>query len=292
MAQQLVEWVEQFCLFQRKQRGKTEGGVKTYRWNLEQFLSFVRRREGRLARAGDLTPETVQAWMDEMASADLSLSTMRARQSTVSSLCTWLVKRNVLSTNPVLQLDRPPQRREAPKQVPGPAIMDALVQAARARRRPRDVAIFLILRYTGMPPIRPRSRYPPKSARRRLITSSAFSPERSPDGLPLAAIFAASALSHSASSLRTCLHGSNWSAASRERTPSVIVQSLPISGPKLRQCIVLLCRILRVGRALPIAAACERSNEAVDWRSRSRWDTAVPSLSRSLSRPDQRDEQI
>jgi len=102
MAQQLVEWVEQFCLFQRKQRGKTEGGVKTYRWNLEQFLSFVRRREGRLARAGDLTPETVQAWMDEMASADLSLSTMRARQSTVSSLCTWLVKRNVLSTNPVL----------------------------------------------------------------------------------------------------------------------------------------------------------------------------------------------
>jgi site-specific recombinase XerD len=150
MAQQLVEWVEQFCLFQRKQRGKTEGGVKTYRWNLEQFLSFVRRREGRLARAGDLTPETVQAWMDEMASADLSLSTMRARQSTVSSLCTWLVKRNVLSTNPVLQLDRPPQRREAPKQVPGPAIMDALVQAARARRRPRDVAIFLILRYTGM----------------------------------------------------------------------------------------------------------------------------------------------
>ena len=150
MAQQLVEWVEQFCLFQRKQRGKTEGGVKTYRWNLEQFLSFVRCREGRLARAGDLTPETVQAWMDEMASADLSLSTMRARQSTVSSLCTWLVKRNVLSTNPVLQLDRPPQRREAPKQVPGPAIMDALVQAARSRRRPRDVAIFLILRYTGM----------------------------------------------------------------------------------------------------------------------------------------------
>ena len=64
MAQQLVEWVEQFCLFQRKQRGKTEGGVKTYRWNLEQFLSFVRRREGRLARAGDLTPERFKpGWM-------------------------------------------------------------------------------------------------------------------------------------------------------------------------------------------------------------------------------------
>src|SRR3989454_12046298 len=28
--------------------------------------------------------------------------------------------------------------------------MDALVEAAKARRRPRDVAIFLILRYTGM----------------------------------------------------------------------------------------------------------------------------------------------
>jgi hypothetical protein len=28
-------------------------------------------------------------------------------------------------------------------------MMDALVEAAKARRRPRDVAIFMILRYTG-----------------------------------------------------------------------------------------------------------------------------------------------
>lgn len=50
MAQQLIELVEQFCIYQRKQRGRTEGGVKTYRWNLEQFLVFVTAREGRLAR--------------------------------------------------------------------------------------------------------------------------------------------------------------------------------------------------------------------------------------------------
>ena len=31
MAQQLTDLVEQFCNFQRKQRGKTEGGVRTYR---------------------------------------------------------------------------------------------------------------------------------------------------------------------------------------------------------------------------------------------------------------------
>ena len=41
MTQPLTDLVEQFCNFQRKQRGKTEGGVKTYRWNLEQFLVFV-----------------------------------------------------------------------------------------------------------------------------------------------------------------------------------------------------------------------------------------------------------
>jgi hypothetical protein len=48
MTQPLTELVEQFCNFQRKQRGKTEGGVKTYRWNLEQFLVFVRSRDGQL----------------------------------------------------------------------------------------------------------------------------------------------------------------------------------------------------------------------------------------------------
>jgi integrase/recombinase XerC len=150
MAQQLTDLVEQFCSFQRKQRGKTDGGVRTYRWNLEQFLIFVRNRFGRLARAKDLAPSTIQAWMDDMAGTDLALSTMRARQSTLSSFCGWLVKRDVLPANPVAKLERPPHHREPPTQVPSSSIMDALVEAAKARRRPRDIAILLILRYAGM----------------------------------------------------------------------------------------------------------------------------------------------
>jgi site-specific recombinase XerD len=150
MTQQLTELVESFCNYQRKQCGKTEGGVRTYRWNLEQFLNFIRNREGRAARVTDLKANTIQAWMDDMAAADLALSTMRVRQSTLSSLCAWLVKRQIIVANPVAQVDRPPHRREAPRQVPGPSIMDGLVEAAKQRRRPRDVAIFLVLRYTGM----------------------------------------------------------------------------------------------------------------------------------------------
>jgi hypothetical protein len=42
-----IDLVEQLCTFQRKQRGKTEGGVKTYRWNLGQCLEFVAGRRGR-----------------------------------------------------------------------------------------------------------------------------------------------------------------------------------------------------------------------------------------------------
>lgn len=149
MAQQLTDLVEQFCNFQRKQRGKTEGGVRTYRWILEQFLIFIRSRHGRLARVTDLTSPMIQTWMDDMAGADLALSTMRVRQSALSSFCAWLVKRDMLIANPIDKLERPPHRPEPPKQVPGPSIM-ALVEAAKTRRRPRDVAIFLIFRYTGM----------------------------------------------------------------------------------------------------------------------------------------------
>lgn len=145
----LVDLVEQFCTYLRKQRGRTTGGVQTYRWNLEQFLVFVRARTGRLARVGDLTRPTVQAWLDDMAAADLGLNTLRCRLSTLSSLGAWLVKREVLPTNPVLQIDRPPRQDSTPA-VPTPALMDALVAAARARGRPRDLAVFLILRFTGM----------------------------------------------------------------------------------------------------------------------------------------------
>jgi len=80
----------------------------------DQFLIFVKTQRGRMARVHDVSAETIQAWMDDMAAADLALETMRMRQSAVSSFCAWLVKRQVLPANPVARLDRPPHRREAP----------------------------------------------------------------------------------------------------------------------------------------------------------------------------------
>jgi site-specific recombinase XerD len=150
MTRPLVELVEQFCQYQLKQRGKTEGGVQTYRWNLEQFLRFGHARFGRVARVSDLSKGVIQDWMDDMAARDLTLGTIRSRQSTLSSFCSWLVKRELFPANPIAGRDRPPHRIEPPKQVPTPALMDALIEAARKRQRPRDVAVFLILRFSGM----------------------------------------------------------------------------------------------------------------------------------------------
>ena len=73
MTQHLSELVEQFCQYQRKQRGKTHGGVTTYRWILGWFLQFGKAHIGRLARLQDLTEELIQAWMDDMAAADLAI---------------------------------------------------------------------------------------------------------------------------------------------------------------------------------------------------------------------------
>lgn len=64
MTRPLVELVEQFCQYQLKQRGKTEGGVEAYRWNLEQFLIFTRARFGRVGRISDLARTVLQeGWM-------------------------------------------------------------------------------------------------------------------------------------------------------------------------------------------------------------------------------------
>ena len=100
MAQPLVELIEQFCTYQRKQRGKQEGGVRTYRWNLNHFLRFVRTEEGRPARVEDVSAAMIQAWMDAMARDNPALSTLRTRQSTVSSLAAWMVKRGFSARTP------------------------------------------------------------------------------------------------------------------------------------------------------------------------------------------------
>src|SRR5207245_9083108 len=57
---------------------------------------------------------------------------------------------DVAHATPIPTLRPPPHRPEHRKQLPGPPILDAVVEAAKTRRRRRDVAIFLILRYTGM----------------------------------------------------------------------------------------------------------------------------------------------
>ena len=123
--------------------------METYRWNLEQFLAFVRAREGRLARIADLTTPTIQSWLDDMAASDLSVNTLRRRLSTLSSFCGRLVKRGVLAGNPSVPIDRPPREAATPA-VAGPAIMDALIEASKRRGRPRYLAIFLLPRFTGM----------------------------------------------------------------------------------------------------------------------------------------------
>jgi len=46
----------------------------------------------------------MQASMDAMIAADLALSTMRARPSTLSSFCARLVKRGLLNSNPVAKM--------------------------------------------------------------------------------------------------------------------------------------------------------------------------------------------
>jgi site-specific recombinase XerD len=149
ISQPLVDLVEQFAAYLRKQRGRTEGGVKTYRWNLEQFLVFVRARSGRLARLKDLERPTIQAWIDDMAAQELGLNSLRLRVSTLSSFCAWLIRRDLLTVNPLAQIDRPACQDSVPA-VPAPSLMDALVEEAKQRGRPRDLAIFLILRFTGM----------------------------------------------------------------------------------------------------------------------------------------------
>ena len=91
----LSDVVEQFCLYQHKQRGKTEGGVSTYRWNLTQLLTFVRTQDGRVARVSDLTARTIQAWMDAMTAAGLKEVPFKATSSVKGPRATgsaWLAE--------------------------------------------------------------------------------------------------------------------------------------------------------------------------------------------------------
>jgi hypothetical protein len=102
--------------FTRKQRGQTDGGVQSCRWNLTQFLECVRAQTGRLAKTQDLTQAVIQTWMDEMAAMELAVNTSRCRQAG--------------------------QRASAIGSSRGRCIY-ALIVAARDRGRPREERVLL-----------------------------------------------------------------------------------------------------------------------------------------------------
>src|SRR5262245_22078187 len=105
-------------------------------------MRFVRKKEDRAACVGEVSAETMQDRMDEMAAHDLNRSRILIRQSALSSLCNLLVHGGALPANPVAKFDRHPHLKEPLRQVPGPEIMDRLVKAARDRRRSRDLVFF------------------------------------------------------------------------------------------------------------------------------------------------------
>src|SRR5262249_52740157 len=100
----LEPFVHAFCNYQLRYRGKGPRGVEGYRWTLLRFGVFVRATTGRTARIADLSAEQIQAWMEEMGTAGLAVSTIRTRQVAMSSLCRWLCRQHVLSSNPVDEL--------------------------------------------------------------------------------------------------------------------------------------------------------------------------------------------
>ena len=150
MTRPLVELVEQFCQYQLKQRGRTEGGVQTARWNLEQILVFVRMRYGKVARLSDLNRTMIQEWMDDMAAKDLSVSSMRTRQSTLSSFCTWLVKREVLTGQSGFWHGSSATSDRTAEAGPDAGLDGCADRGGAKTATAAGYCHFLILRFTGM----------------------------------------------------------------------------------------------------------------------------------------------
>jgi len=111
----MEEAIADFLRYLSLERNASGHTVKSYREDLNQALDFFRKRLSvKRVEVGQLTPRTLRSYLAWLHEGGYAKTTMARRIAAVRSLCRFLCRQGVLSSNPATGLRGPRQDKHLP----------------------------------------------------------------------------------------------------------------------------------------------------------------------------------
>jgi integrase/recombinase XerD len=150
MDQQLEQFLSKLVVEKRY----SDNTISAYKNDLSQFLGFLSSREGGPVDAGQVTPEIVSAYVDDLQHGPNSYaaSTVARKIAAVKSFYHSLLEQKLIGSDPAARLNSPKVKKHIPRTI-SQADIERLLAAPGHSGGPkslRDRALLEVLYATGM----------------------------------------------------------------------------------------------------------------------------------------------
>ncbi len=160
MAPPLSDEIESFIEAQRIDRGASDKTIEAYQRDLQQFATGL-LRGAKAAKAEDVTPDDIQAWLSGLQARQLAPASVARKSSALRQFFKFLCVEKGLLHNPTETLDSPRPARRLPKDLSTEQVNALLEAAGRGLPYPqsqelgnalraRDRAMVFLLYATGV----------------------------------------------------------------------------------------------------------------------------------------------
>jgi len=148
------QYLDKFLATLASQRGYSENTIAAYRNDISQFSKFIRSQRGMPSGPGDVSPELVEAYVENLQNGPerYAASTVARKIAAVKSFFHYLDEQEIISTDPASRLNSPKVKKAAPKTLSNLEIEKLLAVPVRVggSKGLRDRALLELLCSTGM----------------------------------------------------------------------------------------------------------------------------------------------
>lgn len=132
--------VQQFLNYMEAERNLSPNTITSYRTDLIQLQNFLSKN------IISAKPEDLRAFLQSLKAQGLSVTTTNRKLSTIKSFYQYLMKQEMIQTNPAAHIDSGKLQRTLPKPIPQHCVMELLEKVDNLR----DRVILEVLYGTGI----------------------------------------------------------------------------------------------------------------------------------------------
>lgn len=147
----LKEKVYEFLLDLLKRRGRSQNTVDAYHRDIRGFIEWAEENSGSALSLEGFSNAVVRAYLQELAAGGLARTSIDRKRTALSEFGKFLVRQDVLQTNPAAKIRQPKVRRTLPKVCSENEMNQVLTRSPECDfPAVRDLALIEFLYGTGL----------------------------------------------------------------------------------------------------------------------------------------------